>query len=198
MSRDVVIAHARPGSSRAAPIAPSRRAVVTGLCAATLCAAAPTPARPQRIVSLNPCLDVILVQLVDRRRIAALSHWASEANGSTIAALARTLPKTYESAEEVIALAPDLVLGAKLMPLATRQALARSGLNTALFDVPETIATSIAQVRDVARAVGKARAASASSRGSRPRCAPPRRRRAWRPSRRWCSWPVVLLRGRGR
>ncbi|MDR6847600.1 iron complex transport system substrate-binding protein [Sphingomonas sp. BE270] len=161
MSRDVVIAHARPGSSRAAPIAPSRRAVVTGLCAATLCAAAPTPARPQRIVSLNPCLDVILVQLVDRRRIAALSHWASEANGSTIAALARTLPKTYESAEEVIALAPDLVLGAKLMPLATRQALARSGLNTALFDVPETIATSIAQVRDVARAVGE------SARGER-------------------------------
>ena len=65
MSRDVVIAHARPGSSRAAPIAPSRRAVVTGLCAATLCAAAPTPARPQRIVSLNPCLDVILLQLKD-------------------------------------------------------------------------------------------------------------------------------------
>lgn len=161
MSRDVVIAHARPGSSRAAPIAPSRRAVVTGLCAATLCAAAPTPARPRRIVSLNPCLDVILVQLVDRRRIAALSHWASEASGSTIADIARTLPKTYESAEEVIALAPDLVLGAKLMPLATRQALARSGLNTALFDVPETIATSIAQVRDVARAVGE------SARGER-------------------------------
>ncbi|MBP2276925.1 MULTISPECIES: ABC transporter substrate-binding protein [Sphingomonas] len=147
-----------PGSL---PIAPSRRAVVTGLCAATLCAAVPTPARPQRIVSLNPCLDVILVQLVDRRRIAALSHWASEASGSTIASLARTLPKTYESAEEVIALAPDLVLGAKLMPLATRQALARSGLPTALFDVPETIATSIAQVRDVARAVGE------SARGER-------------------------------
>ena len=147
-----------PGSP---PIAPSRRAVVTGLCAATLCAAAPAPAPPQRIVSLNPCLDVILVQLVDRRRIAALSHWASEASGSTIASLARTLPKTYESAEEVIALAPDLVLGAKLMPLATRQALARSGLPTALFDVPETIATSIAQVRDVARAVGE------SARGER-------------------------------
>lgn len=61
----------------------------------------------------------------------------------------------------MIALAPDLVLGAKLMPLATRQALARSGLNTALFDVPETIATSIAQVRDVARAVGE------SARGER-------------------------------
>ena len=135
---------------------PSRRAVVAGVGAAALLAAAPYPARPQRIVSLNPCLDVILVAVADRVQIAALSHYASEPHGSTIAAVARTLPKTYESAEEVIALSPDLILAARQTPLATRQALARLGAPVTYFDTPETVATSVAQVRAIARLTGHA------------------------------------------
>jgi iron complex transport system substrate-binding protein len=64
------------------------------------------------------------------------------------------LPITHETAEEVIALKPDLVLASRHSALATRNALRRLGIEVALFDVPETIPASIAQVRQMAGAVG--------------------------------------------
>ena len=117
-------------------------------------AAAGSAPPPARIVSLNPCLDTILVHVADRGQIAALSHYAREPGGSTISGVARTLPFTYETAEEVIARKPDLVLTSQHSQPGTRAALARLGIRTALFKVPETLAESIDQVRDVAAAVG--------------------------------------------
>lgn len=138
-----------------------RRMVMAGGLAMTAgCSVAPAPpapaptGRPQRIVSLNPCLDVILVQVADRAQIGALSHYAREDYGSTIADIARTLPFTYETAEEVLALQPDLVMTGRHSSLATRSALDRLGVQTALFGVPETVAESLEQVRDVARLIG--------------------------------------------
>src|SRR5690606_18891457 len=58
---------------------------------------------PTRIVSLNPCLDGLLVELVPHERIAAISHYSRDPWGSTIADIAQTLPITYETAEEVVA-----------------------------------------------------------------------------------------------
>lgn len=142
---------------------PHRRALVagglaTGLAGLALGAsAAPSPrlaGKPRRVVSLNPCLDVILVEVADRSQIAALSHYAREDYGSTIAALAKTLPFTYETAEEVIALQPDLVLTGRHSSLATRNALDRLGIPAALFGVPDTVADSLAQVREIAALVG--------------------------------------------
>jgi iron complex transport system substrate-binding protein len=110
--------------------------------------------KPQRIVSLNPCLDVILVQVADLSQIAALSHYARDSYSSTFAPLARTLPFTYETAEEVLALSPDLVMTGRHSSLATRNALDRLKISTALFGVPETVADSLDQVREVAALVG--------------------------------------------
>jgi len=116
---------------------------------------AAAPGKPRRVVSLNPCLDVILVQVADRDQIAALSHYARDDYGSTIADVARTLPFTYETAEEVLALRPDLVLSGRHSSLATRNALNRLGIPAALFGVPDTIEDSLEQVREVARLVGR-------------------------------------------
>ena len=130
-----------------------------GLAMTAGCSATPQPrpdstGRPQRIVSLNPCLDVILVHVADRAQIAALSHYARDSYGSTFAPLARTLPFTYETAEEVIARSPDLVMTGRHSSLATRNALDRLKIATALFGVPETVAESLEQVREVAALVG--------------------------------------------
>lgn len=132
-----------------------------GLAMLAGCGVAPTTpvraaagGRPHRIVSLNPCLDVILIHVADREQIAALSHYARDDYGSTFAPLARTLPFTYETAEEVIALQPDLVMTGRHSSLATRNALDRLKIPTALFGVPETVAESLDQVREVAAAVG--------------------------------------------
>jgi iron complex transport system substrate-binding protein len=109
---------------------------------------------PRRIVSLNPCLDAILVQVADRGQIAALSHYSRDADSSSIAAVAATLPITYESAEEVVALRPDVVLtGAHSSP-ATRAALHRLGVRAELFGVPDTLEGSLEQVQRIADVAG--------------------------------------------
>jgi iron complex transport system substrate-binding protein len=112
------------------------------------------PAHPMRIVSLNMCVDAILVELVSHDRIAALSHYARDPQRSTISEVARQLPITYETAEEVVALRPDLVLTSRHSAPATRNALKRVGIRFELFDVPGTIADSLAQVRQVAHLLG--------------------------------------------
>ncbi len=68
------------------------------------------PAEPRRVVSLNPCLDVILVHVADRAQVAAISHYSHNMSSSSIGPAALSYPFTYESAEEVLALRPDLVL----------------------------------------------------------------------------------------
>lgn len=103
---------------------------------------------------MNMCVDAMLVALVDHHRIAALSHYSQDPLRSTIAPIARQLPVTYETAEEVVALKPDLVLASRHSAIATRNALARVGIRFELLDVPDTIAGSIEQLRHVARLVG--------------------------------------------
>lgn len=112
-------------------------------------------AGPRRIVSLNPCIDVVLVHLADHANIGALSHFAREAQSSTIAEVARSLPFTYESAEEIIDRAPDLVLASKHSGRATRQALQRVGISVETFGTPNSIAESIEMVRGIAKAIGQ-------------------------------------------
>jgi iron complex transport system substrate-binding protein len=79
----------------------NRRDMIAG---AWRSARADRQAAPRRVASLNACLDAMLVHLADRSQIAALSHYAREEHSSTVAATAKTLPFTWESAEEIIAL----------------------------------------------------------------------------------------------
>lgn len=123
--------------------------ITAALALATPAGAAASPA-PSRIVSLNPCLDVLLIELVDRERIAAISHYSRDDWRTTIADVARTFPVTYETAEEVVALKPDLVIAGRHSALATRNALKRVGIRFELFDVPTSIAESHAQIRQLA------------------------------------------------
>lgn len=126
------------------------------LAASTTLAAERTN-HPMRIVSLNMCVDSIVIDLVSHDRIAALSHYARDPQRSTIAEVARHLPITYETAEEVVALRPDLVLTSRHSAIATRNALQRVGIRFELFDVPGTITESLDQVRQVARLLGAER-----------------------------------------
>ncbi len=124
--------------------------------AAALAAAAAHPAAwpgPRRVVSLNPCLDAILVQVADRAQIAAVSHYTHDPESSSSGPAASGLPFTYESAEEIVALKPDLVLTARLVSAATRAVLERLGAHTEFFDLPESVDASLAQVVRIAALV---------------------------------------------
>lgn len=107
---------------------------------------------PRRIVSVNPCLDVILLEIADRSQIAALSHYSSDRYSSTIAGEARQLPSTRGTIEEIISLSPDLVLSGPGQ--ARVDLLERLGVRAGVFPVPETVADSLKQVREVATLIG--------------------------------------------
>ena len=133
---------------------PTRRAAAAAL-AAGLASPAVAAARPARVVSLNPCIDAIVVHLADRAQIAAISHYSRDPLSSSIEPIARRLPITYESAEEVVALRPDLVLMTRHSAPATRNALKRMGIRTELFSVPETVEQSLVQVTEIAALLGQ-------------------------------------------
>jgi iron complex transport system substrate-binding protein len=130
-----------------------RAAVATGLAASLAGGAASARALP-RVISLNPCLDAILIHVADRAQVAALSHYARDPQQSSIAAVAHSYPITYESAEEVIALRPDVVLSAAHSSPATRAALKRLGIHAELFKVPNSWRDNQAQIRKIAALCG--------------------------------------------
>lgn len=110
--------------------------------------------RPERIVSLVSCLDAILVEVADPGQIAALSRESRDPHASTIASIARRYPGVRETAEEIMAHHPDLVLGSIYTPAPLRSALKRLGIPVLVTDLPKTPAQSLAQVRQIAAAAG--------------------------------------------
>jgi iron complex transport system substrate-binding protein len=117
--------------------------------------AGPACAGPARILSLNPCTDAILVQLADPVQITALSSLSSDPVQSSMdVGLARRLPSTDGTLEEVVARRPDLVLGSSFTPPATRAAMARLGLRMEPFGIAANVAESEAQIRRIGTLVG--------------------------------------------
>ncbi|MBX9796014.1 ABC transporter substrate-binding protein [Sphingomonas sp.] len=132
-------------------------AIPLPMLALALAACAPSAAAPGGggIVSTNPCADAMLLALVPPERVAAISHYSKDPAASSIApALAARLRATAGTAEEVIALRPDLVITSSFAPPATRAAYARAGLRTLVLDGAPSVSASVAQLRTLAAAVG--------------------------------------------
>lgn len=138
-----------------------RRAIPLLALALAGCGAAGAPGGGG-IVSTNPCADAMLVELVPPARIAAISHYSRDPASSSIdPAVAGRFRATSGTAEEVVAMRPDLVIASSFTAPATREAYARAGLRTLYLDSPTTIAASQAQVTQLAAALGAERAGAA-------------------------------------
>lgn len=120
----------------------------------TLMSAAPSPFQPRRIVSLNLCADQYLLALADRRQIVALTQFVHDPEMSAGMGAARGIKTTRGSAEDVLALRPDLIVAAPGQRSATMGQL--RGRRIATLDLPpaESDAEIVAQVRAVAASVG--------------------------------------------
>lgn len=109
------------------------------------------------IVSLNPCSDAVLAEVLPRERLLAISHYSHDPAGTSMdLALARTFRATGGTVEEVLALDPDIVVGSAFMPPATRAALERTGVRVVTLGIASSVAESQRQVRQLAVAVGEA------------------------------------------
>jgi iron complex transport system substrate-binding protein len=145
----------RSGWRIAAPLA---GLVWLGACNLTVPSDSPADrtigARPT-LVSLNPCIDAILVEIAPRTQVLALSHYSRDPGTSSIPQASR---RGYEftggTAEEVLSAAPDLVLASTFIDPATRSAFENLGLRVETFGSPVNLEESIAQVRTVAAMTG--------------------------------------------
>ncbi len=114
----------------------------------------PAEARPKRIVSLNLCADQYLLALADPGQIAALTQFARDPQMSAGAAQAMKLPVSRGSAEDVLALEPDLIIASPWHRLETVRAVKGSSLATLDLPSAESYGAIVAQIRQVAIAVG--------------------------------------------
>lgn len=154
------------------------RALALALVFALTAGAAPAPG-PARIVSINSCVDAVLLRVADPRQIAAISHYSQDARATSVPlALARRFRATSGTAEEVVALAPDLVIAGGHVAPATIAALRRLRIPLVQIGVPASIAESNAQVAQIAalaghrdrgtRLIAQTQAALARARGAGP------------------------------
>ena len=111
--------------------------------------------KPGRIVSLNLCTDQILIELVDRRRIAALTTLAVDRDVSVIADKAKGLRLIAGAAEEVVSLDPDLVLASPIAAAHTVDLLKRLGKRVEIVPFATSFDEIRSTVRQVAAAVGE-------------------------------------------
>jgi iron complex transport system substrate-binding protein len=115
---------------------------------------APAPATPRRIVSLNMCTDQLVLALADRSQIAGLTQNAADRDMSAEADKTPGLRLLSNSAEEILGIAPDLVVGMPASGSAAMNAL--KGQNYRLLDLRTSnrVEDIYASIRETAVAVG--------------------------------------------
>src|SRR5262245_1393783 len=119
------------------------------------CAFAGEPTLPPiRVVSLDLCTDQLLVELVRRDRIAAVTHLAADPAVSAIPQKARGIPITHGNAEDVLRYDPDLVLAGPFGVASTVDLLRRLGRHVVVVALPQDLDGVRASVRAVVVVVG--------------------------------------------
>jgi len=114
-----------------------------------------TPARPQRIVSVNPCLDALLVRIAPANRIAGISAYSHDPRATSLPmGMATRFPAIANTAEAIVAARPDLVLSTGPLAPGTARTLDQLGIARREFGLPQTIDESLAQIDELARATG--------------------------------------------
>jgi iron complex transport system substrate-binding protein len=133
-----------------------RAAAALGLWLTLAPAARPAqaPVRPDRIVSLDLCTDQLLIELVERGRIAAVTHLAADREVSAIWEKGEGLPVTRGTAEDVLRYKPDLVLAGPFGVAPTVGLLRRLNMNVVMVPMASDFDGVRAAVRAVAAAVG--------------------------------------------
>lgn len=109
-------------------------------------------APPQRIMSLKICTDELLMELVPPSRIASVTFLSQESAALKLWPQAARIPANHNSAEEVLATRPDLILTDSFATPQMRKLLSRSGAR--VVEVPP--AENFEQIRLVTRLVGDA------------------------------------------
>lgn len=119
------------------------------LAVALLLAASPALAEAPRFVSINMCTDQLLLAIADPEQIIGLSPFAQDAERSWAAGRAMDHPILSGTAEEVLYLAPDIVMAGRFTRRETRNLLRAKGFHVEEFDPVRNLDESREQMRRV-------------------------------------------------
>ncbi|MEO7053729.1 MAG: ABC transporter substrate-binding protein, partial [Rhizomicrobium sp.] len=108
--------------------------------------------KPGRIMSLKICTDELLMELVPPSRIASVTFLSQEKAALKLWPQAARIATNHNSAEEVLATRPDLILTDSFTTSQMRKLLMQSGAR--VVEVPP--AENFDQIRAVTRLVGDA------------------------------------------
>lgn len=117
-------------------------AAVLGTATATQAQAAP----PRRIASHNLCTDQLLLDLALPGQIAGLSPYAAQAQRSYFAEKARPFPILSGTAEDIVALRPDLVVTGRFSKREARAFLKARAMPMEEFDTVLSIEDARRQI----------------------------------------------------
>jgi iron complex transport system substrate-binding protein len=173
------------------------RTLMASALAAALSATA-WAAGPSRVVSLNLCTDQWLMLLAPEKAVG-LTFLSRDPALSFVSARAARVSVVRASAEAVLALRPDLVLGARFGARTTLDLLARSGVPVDRIALPTNFAGIRVGLRTLARQLGvpeRAEPLIAAMDAALPHLAAPpdsgRTALVWEP-RGWTSGPRGLM-----
>ena len=117
-----------------------------------------TKNKPQRIISLNISSDEILLDLVDRRRIIALSNNSADEQISSVVQKAKAIKVKLNlrtNVEKIYALKPDLVCVPEAGPPEIATSLRELGINVYVVKSATNIMDIEDKIKGIAAAVGE-------------------------------------------
>lgn len=134
------------------------RIAALGLAAAILpgmAAASSAPARPQRILSMNQCTDLLLLQLVPKARIAGVTYLARDGAEALFPGAATGIPINYGTPEDIIKFRPDLILTGDFSLAVTRRLAKEVGAPIVEVKSARTFDDVRRSLRQIGAAVGE-------------------------------------------
>lgn len=111
-------------------------------------------AAPQRIVSLNLCADELLLRLAAPGTVKSVTWLARDPALSNVSAMAQAVPVNRGLAEDIVPLAPDLVIAGAYTTRTAVALLRRLGIPVLELGVPSSVDEALAQITTVAAALG--------------------------------------------
>ena len=129
--------------------------VLAVACACAHLAPAAADDTPPTVASMNLCADQHVLALADPRQILSVSWLAADPHESLFATEARRYTLNYGSAEELLALDPDVVIAGTYTSPFSRALLQRLGKRVIALAPEDSVADIEHNVRLVAAAIGQ-------------------------------------------
>jgi iron complex transport system substrate-binding protein len=118
-------------------------------------------AKPQRILSMNQCTDLLVLQLVAKGRIAGVTYLARDGAQSLFPGAADGVAVNYGTPEDIIKFRPDLILTGDFSLAVTRRLAKEVGAPLVEVKSTRTFDDVRRNLRQVGAAVGESARAEA-------------------------------------